>query len=79
MAMCTGKTTLLRALQQPRAETLESPQSSNTVAFAELVLDKGGRATQVKHPKWKFWKAQPNNLADGRLRLLLVATALIAY
>ncbi len=75
MAMCTGKTTLLMALQQPRAKTLESPQSSNTVAFAELVLDKGGRATKVRHPAWKIWKAPPKTpaaLADGRLRLLLV-------
>ena len=72
MAMCTGKTTLLRALQQPQAKTLESPQSSNTVAFAELVLDKGGRATQVQRPAWKIWKPKCLTEFDGRLRLLLV-------
>jgi hypothetical protein len=66
------------ALQQPQAKTLESPQSSHSVAFTELVLEQGGRASkvQVQRPAaWMFWKSQPKYpvpLADGRLRLLLV-------
>ncbi len=69
--LCAGKTTFLQALKQQVGE-VSAPLSSNNVSFDELVLDDGGRATQVQLPKWQAAKSSFKSHLDGRLRLLTV-------